>query len=82
MVKLMAENIEYDAHCSLNGIAPSTDTYVRGGKVAEGTISEMVKQGVALIEKGYGGVMILTANETYDAAKITEIFARIDFPKK
>ena len=49
---------------------------------AGGTITEMVKEGVALIEKGYDGVMILFDNGSYSADDIREIFARSDYPTK
>ncbi|MFN3891935.1 MAG: hypothetical protein ACK4MV_16185 [Beijerinckiaceae bacterium] len=71
--------IDYEQYCTLNGIAPSDQTYARGGKIAEGRLRDMVTRGVALIEEGYNGVIILTNTASYRAEEIQTIFNRSDF---
>ncbi len=69
--------IDLDKHAVLNGIPPSNAAYVRGGKLAEGTVAKMVELGMEYIEKGYVGVMVLYDHGTLQSADIQALAAQV-----
>jgi len=72
--------IDYNAHAVVLGTNP-TETYSRGGKLAEGALGKMIAIALDHIGKGYVGVMILVGGETWQRGRIKEVSQREDFPK-
>jgi len=81
-------SIDFNSPATLQGVPPSQAGDKPGGKIAEGTLAEMVKRAMTLIASDYKGVMVLfdpgalpgSSSGIIREDEIRQLFKRDDFP--
>ncbi len=68
--------IDWNQVAALHGTGPQPGEYWRGGKIAEGSLRDMVKLSEHYEAKGFVGLIILTNGPSYDGRELVDMRAR------